>query len=224
MSNSSKSVNSVTRMCNVPSRALGVDLRDRCGTVHDGLTRAPRLDEAELRSRPSVMPAMTRLDRQNTAPWSSILAFSMEGFALYGASYCASPHALATSPVEPSPTRASAPEPEEISWRARRRAMAIVSFSIRSEVTEVEDDADRAGPGSETASGDASSDTGRSNRRHWLTKPWHAIASRWAQRRREREIKKAIAGSVELDCGVLRGIGIPNRSRIEQDVRYRRDC
>jgi hypothetical protein len=102
--------------------------------------------------------------------------------------------------------------------------MAIVSFSIRSEVTEVEDDADRAGPGSETASEDASSDTDRSNRRHWLTKPWHAIASRWAQRRREREIKKAIAGLVELDCGVLRGIGIPNRSRIEQDVRYRRDC
>jgi hypothetical protein len=33
--------------------------------------------------------------------------------------------------------------------------MAIVSFSIRSEVTEVEDDANRAGPGSETASGDA---------------------------------------------------------------------
>jgi hypothetical protein len=84
MSNSSKSVNSVTRMYNVPSRALRVDLRDRCGTVHDGLTRAPRLDEAELRSRPSVIPAMTRLDRQNTAPWSSILAFFMEGFALYG--------------------------------------------------------------------------------------------------------------------------------------------
>ena len=218
-------------MYNVPSRALRVDLRDRCGTAHDGLTLAPRLDEAELTSRPSVMPAMTRRDRQNTAPWSSILAFFMEGFALYGASYCASPHALATSPVEPSPTRASAPEPEEISWCARRRAMAIVSFSIRSEVTEVEDDADRAGPVSETASGDASSDTDRSNRRHWLTsnrrrwltKPWHAIASRWAQRRREREIKKAIAGLVERDCGVLRGIGIPNRSRIEQEVRYRRD-
>jgi hypothetical protein len=109
--------------------------------------------------------------------------------------------------------------------------MAIVSFSIRSEVTEVEDDADRAGPVSETASGDASSDTDRSNRRHWLTsnrrrwptKPWPAIARRWAQRRREREIKKAIAGLVERDCGVLRGIGIPNRSRIEQEVRYRRD-
>jgi hypothetical protein len=205
MSNSSKSVNSVIRMYNVPSRALRVDLPDICGTVHDGLTRAPRLDEAELRSRLSVVPAMTRLDRQNTAPWSSILAFFIEGLALYGASYCASPHALARwSPVEPSPTRASAPEPEEISWRARRRAMAIVSFSIRYEVTEVEDDADRAGPGSETVSGDASSDTDRSNRRHWLTKPWHAIASRWAQRRREREIKKAIAGLLELDRGVLR--------------------
>jgi hypothetical protein len=224
MPKSSKSANSVTRLYGVPSRALCVGSRDRRDIMHDGLARAPRLDGADVRSRPPVMPATTRLDRQDTAPWSSILAFFMEGFALYGASYCAYPHAIATSPVETSPTQASAPPPDEISWRERRRAMAIVSSSTHSEVTEVAGDANRAGPRSETASGNEFFDTDRSNRRNWLTKPWHAVASRWAQRRRERVIKKAIAALVELDSGASPDIGNLNRSRDEQVARYRRDC
>jgi hypothetical protein len=189
MSNSPKSVNSVTRLYGVPSRALGVGLRDRHDIVHDGLMRAPRLDGADVRPRPSAMPAMTRPDRQDSSPWSSsILAFFMEGFALYGASYCASPHVIATSRVEPSPTQANGPPPQASSWRERRKAIIIVSSSTRSEVREVADAANRAG----------FVDTDRSSRRNWLTKPWHAVASRWAQRRRERVIKKAIA-VLELD-------------------------
>jgi hypothetical protein len=224
MSNSSESANSVTRLYRVSSRALRVDLRDRGGIVHEGVTRAPRLDGADVRPYP---PAMTPLDPPNTAPWSPVLAFFMEGFALYGASYCASPHAIVTWSVDSSRAEASAPQPEEISWRERRGAMAIVPSSTRSKVMELEDDADRAGPGSEAASGNASFITDRSNRGNWLTKPWtkswHAIASRWVQRHREREIKKAIAALVESDGRASRNFGIPNRSRDEQVARYRHD-
>ena len=222
MPNSSQSANSVTRLYSVPSRALRVDLPDKSGIVHDGLTRTPRPDGADVRSYPS---AMTRLDRPNTAPWSSpILAFFMEGFALYGASYCASPHAIAALSADSSLAEVSVPQPDEISWRERRSAMAIVASSTRSKVMELEDDADRAGPGSEAASGNASFITDRSNRGNWLTRPWRAIARRWAQRRREREIKKAIAALVESDGSASRNFGIPNRSRDGQVARYRRDC
>jgi hypothetical protein len=189
--------------------------------MHDGLTRAPRLDGTDARSQPAVRPR----DRQDGKPWSSpILAFFMEGFALYGASYHAYPHATAASPVEPSATRVRAPEPEEISWRARRRAMAIVASAMDTAVAEVEDEINRAGPGSETASGDILFETDRSNRWNWLIRPWHAIADQWGQRRRDREIKKAVAALAEPDRRASRNFGIPNRSGIEQVMRYRRDC
>jgi hypothetical protein len=214
MSKSPQSANRVTRLYGLPGRSLRVDRRD---IGHDGLTRAPRLDGTD------VMPA--RLDRQDTTPWSSsILAFFMEGFALYGASYHASPYAIAASPADRSRAEANAPQPEESSWRARRRAMAIVFSATHSGVAEPEGDINRAAPGSETASGDTSFDTDRSKGRSWLTKPWQAIAGRWAQGRREREIKKAFAALVEPDRRASRNFGIPHRSAIEQVARYRRDC
>jgi hypothetical protein len=175
--------------------------------------------------QPSVMVAAARPDRQDTTPWSSsILAFFMEGFALYGASYHASPHSIAASPADTSRAEASAPQPEESSWHARRRGMAIVSSAMHSGVAEPEDDIHRAAPGSETASGVTWFDADRSNGRNWLTKPWHAITGRWAQGRREREIKKAFAALVEPDRRASRNFGIPHRSRIEELTRYRRDC
>jgi hypothetical protein len=170
MPNSSQ--NRVTRRYGVPGRWLRVDVRGGRDIVHDGLTRALRQDGADMRSCSSVIRPMTQPDRQNTAPWSSsILAFFMEGFALYGASYCASPQAIAPSSVESSPAKASAPPREEISWRERRRAVAMVSSLTRAEVTEVADDANRARPESETAFGTAFFDTDRSSRSNWLTKP-----------------------------------------------------
>jgi uncharacterized protein YjiS (DUF1127 family) len=42
--------------------------------------------------------------------------------------------------------------------------------------------------------------------------------------RREREIKKAVAALAKLDDRTLRDLGIPQRSQIEQVVRYCRDC
>jgi hypothetical protein len=219
MSTSSQSANSVARLYSVPSRALRVNLPDKSGIGHEGLTRAPRLDGAEVRS---YLPGLMRHDRPNTAPRSPILAFFMEGFALYGASYCASPHVIAALSVDSSRAEASAPEPDEISWRERRSAMAIVP--TRSKVMELENDADRARPRSEAASGNASFIADRSNRGNWLTKPWRAMARGWVQWRREREIKKAIAALVESDGRASRNFGIPYQSRDEQVARYRRDC
>jgi len=67
-------------------------------------------------------------------------------------------------------------------------------------------------------------DTDRSNHRHWLRKPWSAAADRWAQWRREREIKRAVAALEKFDDQTLRDIGIPDRSEIERVIRYCRDC
>jgi hypothetical protein len=175
MSKSPQPVSRVTKLYDLPSRSIRVDSRDRPNMMHDGLTRAPRLDGTDAKSQSSVMEAVRRRDRQDTTPWSSpILAFFMEGFALYGASYHAYPDATAGSPAEPSDTRVCDPEPAEISWRARRRAMAVVASAMHSGVAEVEDDISRAGPAYETASGDILFDTDRSSRRGWLTRPWRA--------------------------------------------------
>jgi hypothetical protein len=225
MSKSPQEASRVTRLYDLPSRSLRVNPRDRPNMMYDGLTWAPKLDGTDAKSQSSVMAAVRRRDRQDTTPWSSpIFAFFMEGFALYGASYHAYPHATPAPPVEPFATRVRAPEPAEISWRARRRAMAIVASAMRSGVAEVEDDISRTGPASETAYADILFDTGRSSRRGWLTRSWRAIAGRWARRRREREIKKAIAALVEPDRRASRNFGIPNRSAIEQVTRCRRDC
>ena len=231
MLNSSESANRVVRRYNVPSRELRFDLRDNSGAAHENLAHAPRLDLAAVNSRPAAMPAITRADRQNTGPWSSIFTFFMEGFALYGAWYGALLNAIATSPVESAPIDAEA---EKLSVRERRRAIAIVS-STSSEVTgsELENDTSRTGPGTEAPSEDIglaefydshSFDTDRSSQRNWLTKPWSASASRWARWHREREIKRTVAALAELDDRTLRDIGIPHRSQIEQVVRYCRDC
>jgi hypothetical protein len=224
MSKSPQAASRVTRLYDLPSRSLRDNPRDRPDMMHDGLTRLPRLDGTDARSQPSVMAAVRRRDRLDTTPWSSpILAFFMEGFALYGASYHAYPHAPAASPAEPSATGVRAREPEEISWRARRRAMAIVASAMDSGVAEFKGEINRAGLGSETASGDILFDTARSNRWNWLVRPWRAIAGRLARRRREREIKKAVAALVEPDRRASRNFGIPKRAGIEQVTGYRRD-
>lgn len=222
MSKSPQATNRTAGLYGLPSGLIRIDWRDKPNMMHDGLTRTPRLDGTDARSQSPVIAAVRRPDRRDTAPWSSsILAFFIQGFALYGASYHASPHAIAASPADISPAKAGALQPEEISWRARRRAMAIVSSAMHSGVAQLEDGINRAAPGSETASEAASSDTDRSNGGSW---PWHSLATRWAQWRRERKIKKALAALVEPDRRTSRNFGIPHRYRIEQVTEYRRDC
>jgi hypothetical protein len=121
MSNSSEKANSLA--CTIPSRELRVALRDSSRTTHQDL--ASRLDLAELdlagaNSLPAVMPAMTRADRRNSTLWSSMSAFFIDGFASYGALYCASVHAIAPPPVE---SEAKSGQPEQRSARERPSAI-----------------------------------------------------------------------------------------------------
>jgi uncharacterized protein YjiS (DUF1127 family) len=218
-----------------PSRELRFDLRDNSSATHEKMAQTSQLDLSEVKSPVAVMPAMTRADRQNSASWSSMFTFFMEGFALYGASYGSYGtllQAAARSPRESSPTDARAPQPEEIFWRERRRFIAIVASNP--EVTGSEkNDVNRIGRGSGAPSentgpagfyGSPSFDADRSNHRNWWTKAWAAVASRWARWHRERELKKAVAALAEFDDRTLRDMGIPHRSEIEQVVRYGRDC
>jgi uncharacterized protein YjiS (DUF1127 family) len=205
MLNSSGSLNGVARRYGVPSRELRVALRDNSSTPHENGAWAPRLDLADVKSPPVIMPTMTRAEGQKTAPWSSLFTSFIEGFALYGASYgCygALLNAIATSSVESCPTEASAPQPEGISLCERREFISLVSPA--------------ASPGATAPK--------RETSHNWLARPWRAITSRWAHWRRQREIKKAVAALTKLDDGTLRDIGIPHRSQIEQVVRYCRDC
>ena len=205
MLNSPGSLNGVARPYSVPSRELRIALRDNSSPTHENLARAPRLDLADVKSPPVIMPTMTRADRQKTAPWSPLFTSFIEGFALYGASYgCygALLNAIATSSVKSCPTEASTPQPEEISPCERRKFISLVSPA--------------ASPGTTAPA--------RETSRNWRTKHWSAIAGRWADWRRQREIKKAVAALTKLDDGTLRDLGIPHRSQIEQVVRYCRDC
>jgi hypothetical protein len=134
MSNSLESMNQATGRNGVSIRELRLDLRDkgsrdRCGIVCVESVRAPRCEETEPDSPPAVMPTTTRAD----APWSSALALFLEGFALYAASYCGLPHAIAAASVEPHAADAEARPPERPSVRERRRSIAIVYSSTRRE-------------------------------------------------------------------------------------------
>jgi hypothetical protein len=78
--------------------------------------------------------------------------------------------------------------------------------------------------------GDGSASAVRGVDRHrsvhpgWLVMTWRAIASWWAMRRREREIKEAVAALAEYDDRMLLDMGFPHRSQIEESVRTGRDC
>ena len=187
-------------MLNSSGSLNGVSLRDNNSITRENRARAPRLDLTDVKSLPAMTPTMTRADRPNTGPWPSIFALLTEGFALYAASY--GPYGALLNDTAISPAEASARRPEKMSPLERRKFISIVSRSASPGVTVPE----------------------REISRNWLVRPWRAIASRRAHRRREREIKKAIAALAKLDDGTLRDIGIPHRSQIEQVVRYCRDC
>ena len=134
MSNSLESMNQATGRDGVSIRELRVDRRDkggreRCGIVYVESARAPRSDETEPDSLPAVVASTTRAD----APWSSVFAFFLDGFALYAASYCGLPHVIAAASVEPRAADAEAGQPERLSVRERRRSIALVYSSTSPE-------------------------------------------------------------------------------------------
>jgi hypothetical protein len=85
---------------------------------------------------------------------SSVFASFGRAFALHGTSYCNLLHAIATSPIGSCSIETEA---EKLSVRERRRSLAVISSSESPKLTEVEleQEASRAGPGSEERSEDA---------------------------------------------------------------------
>jgi hypothetical protein len=56
------------------------------------------------------------------------------------------------------------------------------------------------------------------------TSAWYVGSLLVEHETREQEIRKAVAALAKLDDRTLRDLGIPQRSMIEQVVRYCRDC
>jgi hypothetical protein len=200
MLNSPESTNRIATRYNGQGRELRLEAREKICAARENPAQALPLDRGETVSCPSMIPAETRADYENVAPWSSVFASFGRAFALHGTSYCNLLHAIATSPVE-SPSIET--EAEKLSVREPRRSLAVISPSASPKLTdlELEREASRAGPGAEARSegtGLAEFYTSppfadRPNLRHWLTSPCSIVASRWVRWRREREIKKAVA-------------------------------
>jgi uncharacterized protein YjiS (DUF1127 family) len=138
-----------------------------------------------------------RADGRKAVFWSSVVDYVIDSFALYASSM----HPVALFPVMPQPDQQDIPQPKQVSRHERRGFLRLVSTtggegpsSLRPEP------ASSPAPRAESAVGFA------------------------GDSRRERKIKKAVAALAELDDRTLRDLGIPDRSHIEQTVRYCHDC
>ena len=223
---SSGSVNGVAKRYDVLS---GERLPRKKGDISDeSSTRAPQPDPADLKSFPAAAWIVT--DNPQIGFWPSVVAFILEGFALYAASL----HSVRLYPVEPHPDE-EIPPPSEISARERRGFLSLVPAPVSQRaISGVGTDADHTKrQGSEVATvvddlGDIDHATplrtGRSSRWNRLISCREKVATFWMHGRKEREVNRAVAALMKLDDQTLRDIGIPNRSQIKQIVRYCRDC
>ena len=220
MSNSSQLANAILRRYGVPEHASRIDVPDGSGFLAERSTQTPEPSETDAKSLPETRPAMV----QPNAIWASVYWIFLDGFALYGASV----HGLATGAVTTITSEVDALRPRVLS-RERRKSISLVSAATRAEmaVLESEGAVDRIAFGSGIPSTrDAATravDRYRFVHPGWLNKAWRAIASRWVNWRREREINKAVAALAEYDDRMLRDMGFPSRSQIEQIVRNGRD-
>jgi uncharacterized protein YjiS (DUF1127 family) len=171
----------------------GIGARKGRGFLPEGSNQILELSEVEARSLPATRPVMGRAD----AVWQSVLRFLMEGFALYGASV----HWVATTAVTTIANEVDA-------WQRQMPALSEPRTpSTRDGFASPVREADRyrlVHPG-------------------WPAMISRAIARSWAKWRRAREIRKAMAALAEHDDRMLRDMGIPHRSQIEQVLRYGRD-
>jgi uncharacterized protein YjiS (DUF1127 family) len=218
MMNSQSAIAAVRRYSS-PEQASHVTLRDKRDIP--AKTPTAELSKAEANMLPEARPAMAQPD----AIWPSVYRFLLEGFALYGASV----HGFAMSAVTPITSEAGAQRPPELSWRERLKPISLVSSAARAEmvVLESKDAVGRIafGSGLPSTREAAAREVDRYRFVHpgWLTTTWRAIASRWENWRRERAINKAVASLAEYDDRMLRDMGFPSRSQIEQIVRNGRD-
>jgi len=223
MSSSSQSANAVVRRNGVPPHALLIGARDGRGLLPERSEQIPEPSETAAKPLPATRLAMGRAD----ATWQSVLWFFLEGFALYGASL----HWVATTAVTAIASEVDARQRQKPARSERQRSISFVSSAARPEITVLgrEDAIDRIAFGGVPSSRDGFASLAREVDRYrfvhpsWLAMIWRAIASQWAKRRREREIKKAVTALAEFDDRTLRDMGIPHRSQIEQIVRGGRE-
>jgi uncharacterized protein YjiS (DUF1127 family) len=222
MLNSSGPVSRAARRYGVRGQELSLDLRDDSRTARRNPAQPARPDMADV---DPPHGAAVRADRIFTA----VISAFMEGFALYALLYLPP-----INPEQSSPAETEGGQPEKLSVRERRRSIAIVSSSANPEAkqSERDDRINKVGSKSDVASEHASVpdsyrsrsfEVDRSGHRHWLTRPWSSLAIKWRHWRHEREIAALVADLAELDDRMLRDIGIPHRSQIEQALRYGRD-
>jgi hypothetical protein len=196
------------------SRVAPLDSRD----VPAGrLMPTAEISNADL--LPETRPAMAQPD----PIWPSLFWFFLEGFALYGASL----HGLATTVVTAISSEPGARRPQEPPQRPQGKSISLGSSSARAELTVMEREVAIETRMPSTRDGLPSParevDRYRSVHPFWLAMIWRGIASRRAKRRREREVKEAVAPLEQYDDRTPRDMGIPHRSQIEQIVRYGRD-
>lgn len=207
MPRSFESLKSVARPHDVPNCGSSAELCDS-SSVEENTTRAPQLDSSDKQSSLGVVSPIDRA-------FAALLSSFAEGFTLFAMAH------VSMMPFDEScPSEATAEQLEEVSARERPKFLTIVS-STQPEVTKSElgSGTGRTRPRFKALSPDASLAEG-SNARNWLARSCSVIVNRWRHWRREREIKKAVAALVEFDDRTLRDIGIPDRSQIEDAVRY----
>ena len=224
MSNSPQPANAILRRYGVPEPALRIGARDGRGLLPDRSKQIPESSETAAKLLPATRPATGRAD----TIWQSVLWFFLEGFALYGASL----HRVRTNAVTAIASEVDARQRQKPARSERQKSISLVSSAARPEITVLgrEDAIDRIAFGARVpCTGDRFASPAREVDRYrfvhpsWLAMIWRAIASQWAKRRREREIKKAVTALAELDVRTLRDMGIPHRSQIEQIVRGGRE-
>jgi len=211
----SQSAIAAVRRHSTPEQASRVAARDSRDIL-------PELTSAESSE---ANPAMAQAD----ATRLSMFWLFLEGFAVYGASL----PGFATTAVTAISSEVGARRPLELSRRQRRQSASPVPSSARVEMTvlEREDAIDRTSFGKRIPSrrDGRQFPAGKADRYRfvhpgWLSMIWRAIASGWAERRREREIQRAVAALADYDDRMLLDMGISHRSQIEQIVRNGRDC
>ena len=211
----SQSAIAAVRRHSTPEQASRVAARDSRDIL-------PELTSAESSE---ANPAMAQAD----ATRLSMFWLFLEGFAVYGASL----PGFATTAVTAISSEVGARRPLELSRRQRRQSASPVPSSARVEMTvlEREDAIDRTSFGKRIPSrrDGRQFPAGKADRYRfvhpgWLSMIWRAIASGWAERRREREIQRAVAALADHDDRMLLDMGFSHRSQIEQIVRNGRDC
>ena len=202
----------------------GIGAHNGRGLLPEGSKQSPDPSGSEVKSLPATRLALGRAD----AIWQSVHQFFLEGYALYGASV----HWVATTAIAEIANEVDARRRQKPARSERQNSASFASPAARAEITMLEREGAADRTAFETRTPSTRDDLAAPVRevdRYRLVHPgwpamiWRAVAGGWAKWRREREIKKAVAALAEHDDRMLRDMGIPHRSRIEQILRYGRD-